>query len=148
MHSHAQKEIREFAEAIYDIVQDWVPIAVEAFKDYRLEASGFSGPELRILKTLLSTNHGELIQHVDYDYPEGDDEFEQFYAEVAFTTGLKTGLAKEGWYLFSAKDGKAELRRPRTVHDLTQDERIGFMEDEGVSNARERREFWVKLGVV
>jgi thymidylate synthase (FAD) len=33
---HAQWEIRAYAEAIYGLVQDWVPLCAEAFADYRL----------------------------------------------------------------------------------------------------------------
>ena len=36
MHSHAQYEIRVYADAIADFVRDWVPATWEAFEDYRL----------------------------------------------------------------------------------------------------------------
>jgi len=36
--SHAQYEIRMYAEAMLDIVKAWVPLAYEAFKDYRMNS--------------------------------------------------------------------------------------------------------------
>ena len=35
---HAQYEIRAYAEALCDVVKDWVPAAWGAFEDYRLNA--------------------------------------------------------------------------------------------------------------
>jgi thymidylate synthase (FAD) len=52
LHSHAQYEIRVYAEAIARIVRDWVPHAWEAFEDYRLNGMFLSGPEVKVLKTL------------------------------------------------------------------------------------------------
>ena len=36
--SHAQYEIRIYADAMLDIVKAWVPLAYEAFKDYRMNS--------------------------------------------------------------------------------------------------------------
>lgn len=41
--SHAQYEIRVFADAMYAMVKDWVPFAAEAFEDYRMNAFNLSG---------------------------------------------------------------------------------------------------------
>jgi thymidylate synthase (FAD) len=49
---HAQKEIREFAQAMYDVVKDWVPVAAEAFEDYRLNGASFSAQELNVINTI------------------------------------------------------------------------------------------------
>ncbi|MCK4607010.1 MAG: FAD-dependent thymidylate synthase [candidate division Zixibacteria bacterium] len=51
--SHAQLEIRRYAEVMADIVRTVCPIAYEAFEDYSLKALGFSGPELAALKDAL-----------------------------------------------------------------------------------------------
>lgn len=48
--SHAQYEIRVFAEAIAEIVKDWCPVAWEAFVDYDLEAVTFSREEVEYLR--------------------------------------------------------------------------------------------------
>jgi len=50
---HAQKEIREYGEAMYKLIQPHVPLSCEAFQDYRVQAVTFSGPELEIVKALL-----------------------------------------------------------------------------------------------
>lgn len=46
---HAQWEIRQYAQAIAEIVKLWCPLAWEAFVDYRLNAHTFSGSEMAIL---------------------------------------------------------------------------------------------------
>lgn len=46
MDSHAQLEIREYANCIGDIVSRWVPLVWEAFRDYRLDAISLSGLEV------------------------------------------------------------------------------------------------------
>ena len=40
--SHAQYEIRVYAEAIYDILKKWVPLTAAAFEQYRLHAVNLS----------------------------------------------------------------------------------------------------------
>jgi thymidylate synthase (FAD) len=49
MDSHAQKEIRDYANAIYDLVQPLVPVTMEAFKDFRVNAMHLTGPEIEAL---------------------------------------------------------------------------------------------------
>lgn len=49
----AQYEIREYARIIAKIVEATVPMAYEAFVDYRLEAVTFSRLELKILNTMV-----------------------------------------------------------------------------------------------
>ena len=56
MDSHAQKEIQEYARAIYELIQPLVPISMEAFMDFRVDAIQLTGPEIRAL------NHGEIIK--------------------------------------------------------------------------------------
>lgn len=51
---HAQKEIREYAFVIAEMVRAVCPMAYEAFEDYRLNALCFSGPELRVLAGALA----------------------------------------------------------------------------------------------
>jgi len=52
--SHAQAEIRAYAEAIAEIVKVWVPWAWEAFNDYRLEAMYLSRQEVEGLQAILA----------------------------------------------------------------------------------------------
>lgn len=51
--SHAQYEIRVYAEAMAELVKAAVPVAYEAFEDYILNARNFSGIELLIVKEML-----------------------------------------------------------------------------------------------
>jgi thymidylate synthase (FAD) len=53
--AHAQYEIRAYADAMLDIVQQWVPYAHEAFTDYVLGASELSAQALTLLRAALST---------------------------------------------------------------------------------------------
>lgn len=48
---HAQHEIRQYAQAIAEIVKAWCPLAWEAFVDYRLEARTFSRHEIEALRS-------------------------------------------------------------------------------------------------
>lgn len=52
--SHAQYEIRAYADAILEIVKDWVPHAYDAFADYRLSGMALSGPALAVVKRWLA----------------------------------------------------------------------------------------------
>ncbi len=50
MEEGAQKEIRDYANAIYDLVKDKVPFTMKAFQDFRLNSIQLSGPEIECLK--------------------------------------------------------------------------------------------------
>ena len=52
--AHAQYEIRVYADAIGDLVKDWVPAAYEAFVDYRMNGGFLSGQELKIVRAALA----------------------------------------------------------------------------------------------
>lgn len=54
MDSHAQYEIRCYANAMAEIVKQIVPVAWEAFEDYVLHAKKFSRMEMEELKTIIS----------------------------------------------------------------------------------------------
>jgi thymidylate synthase (FAD) len=51
MDHHAQKEIREYATAIYELIQPLVPLSMEAFLDFRVNAMQLTGPEIEALST-------------------------------------------------------------------------------------------------
>jgi thymidylate synthase (FAD) len=53
MDSHAQFEIREYANAIYELIKTRVPFACEAFEDYVVESISFSKLEKELLSTML-----------------------------------------------------------------------------------------------
>lgn len=62
--SHAQYEIRVYAEAIADIVREIVPVSWEAFEDYHLQSMYFSRMEIEAIKKLLA---GEKIEDINYE---------------------------------------------------------------------------------
>ncbi len=51
--AHAQYEIRVYADAICQVVADWVPAAYSAFEDYRLGGATMSGKALDCVRRML-----------------------------------------------------------------------------------------------
>lgn len=51
--SHAQYEIRVYADAMCKIVADWVPAAYGAFEDYRLGGAQFSGKGMDVVRRMI-----------------------------------------------------------------------------------------------
>jgi len=62
MHHHAQYEIRVYADAIAEIVQDWVPHTWEAFSDYRLGGAFLSRSGLEVTRRLIA---GQSVARAD-----------------------------------------------------------------------------------
>ena len=62
--SHAQYEIRVYAETMLDTVKKWVPITHAAFLDYRVGAFHVSGKGKKLIKKLIA---GEKINFEDSD---------------------------------------------------------------------------------
>lgn len=50
---HAQYEIRVYAEAMLELVKEWVPFAYEAFMEHRVNAVSFSGQAVKAIKAML-----------------------------------------------------------------------------------------------
>jgi thymidylate synthase (FAD) len=48
---HAQQEIREYAEVIYNLIEPLVPITMQAFLDFRVNGIFLTGPEIEALRT-------------------------------------------------------------------------------------------------
>lgn len=59
---HAQYEIRAYADAMCDIVADWVPAAFGAFRDYRMDAVSLSAQAAAVLRRRLK---GETVTQED-----------------------------------------------------------------------------------
>ncbi len=74
---HAQYEIRAYADALCDVVRDWVPAAWEAFEDYRLNAVQFSGKGLAALRRMLA---GENVTQETSGMSKG--EWREFEAAI------------------------------------------------------------------
>ena len=58
--AHAQFEIRVYADIMMDIVKKWVPIAADAFEDYRIGGTEVSAKEINLLKKLLKGEHASF----------------------------------------------------------------------------------------
>lgn len=75
--SHAQYEIRVYAEAICKIFKSWMPITYEAFEDYILNAESLSAMEVGLVsKTLPWDGHYKLAKgfvHEDMTKREVDE---------------------------------------------------------------------------
>jgi thymidylate synthase (FAD) len=51
--NHAQKEIRDIAQQVYELVKPLCPMTCEAFEDFRIGAVTFSRVELNMLKDII-----------------------------------------------------------------------------------------------
>jgi thymidylate synthase (FAD) len=51
--SHAQYEIRVYAEKMLDIVKNWVPNTYDAFMEYRVNGGFFSAKGLKVVKAMI-----------------------------------------------------------------------------------------------
>jgi len=63
--SHAQQEIREYAEVMYAAVKERLPNVCQAFEDYRLNAINLTALDILALKTGVTshfTNQRELSE--------------------------------------------------------------------------------------
>jgi thymidylate synthase (FAD) len=59
MDSHAQMEIRVYAEVVASFVREWCPVAYEAFDHYRLNGETFSQGEMDVLRALVQAREIE-----------------------------------------------------------------------------------------
>lgn len=50
---HAQYEIRVYAEAMLEVVKKWMPLAAQAFEDYRMNSASLSAQGLEIVKRMI-----------------------------------------------------------------------------------------------
>ena len=66
---HAQYEIRVYAEAMCQIVRDWVPLAYTAFEDYRLGGAVLSAKGVEVLKRRLA---GEAVTQESSGMSKGE----------------------------------------------------------------------------
>ncbi len=52
--SHAQYEIREYANVMLEALKAWVPVTYQAFMDYRVGGANFSAKGLEVVKQMLA----------------------------------------------------------------------------------------------
>jgi thymidylate synthase (FAD) len=60
--AHAQYEIRIYADVMLKTVEAWVPLACQAFRDYRLDAVTLSAQMLGVVRRMLA---GEALTQAD-----------------------------------------------------------------------------------
>ena len=60
--SHAQYEIRAYADAMLDTVRKWVPITYEAFMDYRVGGTEVSSKGKKVIQKLISGEKVDIEQ--------------------------------------------------------------------------------------
>lgn len=85
MDAHAQFEIRQYATVIGEqIVSKWVPLAWEAFCDYRLNAMALSAIELKLLRSVNSGDVNEFfVEARKSGFVSGDDQDLKFSREYS-----------------------------------------------------------------
>lgn len=67
--SHAQYEIRVYAEAMLEILKAWVPVTHAAFMDYRVGAASLSAKGLIVVKQLIA---GEKVSQEQSGMSKGE----------------------------------------------------------------------------
>ena len=67
--AHAQYEIRVYAEALLEIVKAWVPLAYDAFMDYRMGAAELSAKGLAVVQRMI---RGEKVEQADSGMSPGE----------------------------------------------------------------------------
>lgn len=86
MDSHAQLEIRSFANCMFEIVKQICPIACEAFEDYVLYAKKFSRMEILILREMFRYMNDQLNNGVLESIPKPssmtDREWKEFLEKL------------------------------------------------------------------
>ena len=67
--AHAQYEIRVYADAICDVVADWVPAAYKAFADYRMGGATLSATALDCIRRMVK---GETVTQENSGMSKGE----------------------------------------------------------------------------
>jgi thymidylate synthase (FAD) len=87
MDSHAQLEIRSYANAMFDIIKPLFPVACEAFEDYVLHAKKFSRMEMITIREMFKymndqLNNGEVAA-IPKPASMTDREWKEFLAKLS-----------------------------------------------------------------
>ena len=67
---HAQKEIRDFANAMWELIVPIFPLCCEAFEDYELNSTTFSAKEMKVLHRLLKKASATSEMYSWHQYPQ------------------------------------------------------------------------------
>ncbi len=80
MDSHAQYEIRVYANAMHEILKEKFPICMEAFDDYILNAKTFSASEMALMKSVIGFHNLDTVKPEDFKMTTR--EFTEFKAKM------------------------------------------------------------------
>src|SRR5690606_20695588 len=72
MDAHAQKEIRDYAEAMCALIEPIVPVAIEAWRDYQLGAIRLTRLEIEAVRNLMAGGDGQLATENKRERAEWD----------------------------------------------------------------------------
>ena len=98
LHHHAQKEIRDFAEVIAEIVKKWCPLSYAAFEEHTLESMTLSRSEIKLVHYLNTMDANGLHTHLQY--PE---------ALSTINTLKEMGVIGEEYNLYSKRTKTQDL---------------------------------------
>ena len=93
--SHAQREIRDYSDVMYNLVKPYFPLCCEAFEDYMRDAVTFSASEMEFIRDCVV---GDLIEEwAGYTDEEFNDEVLQgkYNLSKREMNELKTKLSKK-----------------------------------------------------
>ena len=92
MDSHAQVEVKDYAEAMYHLVYPHFPLCFEAFEHYQRNAVTFSEQEMYVIKELLhNVDTKTAIKQCEADYESfnlGKRETDEFLEKIRSTNEL------------------------------------------------------------
>lgn len=84
MHSHAQYEIRVYAEAIYKLLKQQFPITFEAFEDYVLNSIKFSRMEIELLRDVIRNSKSTMFTQIEAEKMGiSKREYQEFAQKIA-----------------------------------------------------------------
>jgi len=99
MDSHAQKEIRDFANAIYELVRPLFPEACAAFQDYRLEAMTLSRLDVEMLSAFVTGRWAIAADLMDeFGWKRSSREYKEFLVKAA-----RCGVEEPDLFLLTEK---------------------------------------------
>jgi thymidylate synthase (FAD) len=73
--SHAQYEIRVYAEAIYEIIKEIVPTTCKAFEEYQLNSLTLTQHDIVALRKVFSTNSSFNLDSLEFPTKREKEEF-------------------------------------------------------------------------
>lgn len=89
MHQHAQRETRDYANAMYKFAKQKFPLSMEAFDDYVLNSISFSSIELKMFSYYLSNRKIQEFEECKKLYQLSKREYDEFLDKVKILENSK-----------------------------------------------------------